>query len=100
MPKILIIYFSKTGNTLKMAEMILENIINEKHCEVEIKKAEDAKVEDLQEADGIIVGTPVYYGSMSWQIKKLFDESIKIHGALDGKVGARVFIKRKYRRRE
>jgi NAD(P)H dehydrogenase (quinone) len=45
-------------------------------------------MEDLLEADGIVVGSPTYYGVMSGKIKNLFDESVKIHGKLEGKVGA------------
>ncbi|MCK4255433.1 flavodoxin family protein, partial [candidate division WOR-3 bacterium] len=37
--------------------------------------------------DGIIVGTPVYYGSMASELKKLFDDSVKLHGKLEGKIG-------------
>ena len=88
MPKILIIYFSKTGNTEKMAEIIYEGAISEKDIEVEVKKVEDINVDELLKADGIIIGSPTYYGTMSWEIKKLFDESVKFHGGLDGKVGA------------
>ena len=38
-------------------------------------------------ADGIIVGSPVYYGSMAAELKDLFDRSIKVHNKLDGKIG-------------
>lgn len=88
MPKILIIYFSKTGNTKKMAEIINEGVISEKGVDVEVKSVEDVNVDELLKADGIIVGSPTYYGTMNWEIKKLFDESVKFHGGLDGKVGA------------
>ena len=43
--------------------------------------------EKLLEYDGIIIGSPTYYGSMAWEVKKLLDESVKYHGRLDGKVG-------------
>ncbi len=38
--------------------------------------------------DGIIIGSPTYYGTMAWEIKKLFDETVTLHGKFDGKVGA------------
>jgi NAD(P)H dehydrogenase (quinone) len=88
MSKILIIYFSKTGNTKKMAEVIYEEINSDKEIDVEIKSVEEVNIDELLKADGIIIGSPTYYGSMSWEIKKLFDDSVKFHGALDGKVGA------------
>lgn len=88
MPKILIIYYSRTGNTKKMAELIHEGAVSEKGVDVEIKNIESVKVDELLKADGIIIGSPTYYGTMSWEVKKLFDDSIKFHGGLDGKVGA------------
>lgn len=39
-------------------------------------------------ADGIIMGSPTYYGQISAKLKALIDESVKIHGELEGKVGA------------
>lgn len=39
-------------------------------------------------ADGVIIGSPTYYGTMAAEIKQFIDESVKHHGALVGKVGA------------
>lgn len=36
-PKVLIVYYSKTGNTKKMAELIAEGTRREKNVEVEVK---------------------------------------------------------------
>ena len=55
MPKILIIYYSKTGNTKKMAEMIYEGVTSVKDIDVEIKSVEEVNVDELLNADGIIV---------------------------------------------
>lgn len=87
MPKILIIYYSKTGHTEKMAEKI-EEAIKEEGIEVVKKRVEDTKVDELLDYDGIVIGSPTYYGIMAWPIKKLIDESVKFHGKLAGKVGA------------
>ncbi len=86
MVKILIIYHSKTGNTEIMAKNVAEGVKEEKG-EVILKKVEDTKVEDLLDADGIIVGSPTYFGLPSAEIKKLFDESVKYYGKLEGKIG-------------
>ena len=51
------------------------------------KPKQDAKVEELLEADGVIIGSPTYYGSMASEIKSFIDDSIKFHGKLEGKVG-------------
>ena len=87
MKKIIIVYYSKTGNTKKMAELVEEGAKSEK-AEITVKDAGRVKAEELLDYDGIIIGSPTYYGSMAARIKELFDESVKFHGRLKGKVGA------------
>ena len=86
--RIIIIYDSVTGNTEKMARFIAEGVKRISGVEVETKTADEVDFKDLQMYDGIIVGSPTYYGLMSGKVKTLFDESEKIHGKLEGKVGA------------
>ncbi len=86
MTKVLVIYYSKTGNTEEMAKLVGEGV-KEEEVEVEVKKIEDTKVDELLKADGIIIGSPTYYGGMAAPIKGLLDESVKFHGQLKGKVG-------------
>ncbi|MEM3704286.1 MAG: NAD(P)H-dependent oxidoreductase [Candidatus Bathyarchaeia archaeon] len=88
MVKILIVYDSKTGNTEKMAFAVAEGAKQVEGVEVVIKKVDQTSLEDLLAADGIIMGSPTYYGQMSAKLKALIDESVKIHGKLEGKVGA------------
>ena len=88
MTKILIVYDSKTGNTEKMAYAVAEGAKQVKGVDVIVKKVDKASLDDLLEADGIIMGSPTYYGQMSAKLKALIDESVKIHGKLEGKVGA------------
>jgi NAD(P)H dehydrogenase (quinone) len=88
MAKILVVYDSRSGNTEKMASAIVEGAKETKGVKVIAKKASRTNVEDLISADGIIMGSPTYYGLMSGKLKTLIDESVKIHGKLDGKVGA------------
>jgi len=87
MAKALIVYYSRSGNTRKMAESIAEGIGKE-NVAVEVRDVKDVTPDDLLAFDAIVVGSPVYYGSMAAEIKKLFDDSIRIHGKLDGKIGA------------
>lgn len=86
MPKVLIVYFSQTGNTEKMAQFVASGAKEEK-VEVELKKVEETNPEDLLNADGIILGSPTYYGLPEASIKKLLDDSVQYHGKLEGKVG-------------
>lgn len=87
MARVLLIYYSKTGHTEKMANAV-EEAIKQEGPEVVKKKAEETNVEELLNFDGIVIGSPTYYGTMAWPIKKLIDESVKFHGKLTGKVGA------------
>jgi NAD(P)H dehydrogenase (quinone) len=86
MAKVLICYYSQTGNTEKMAQIITD-AMKEADLSVDLKRVEDTKVDHLIDYDCIVMGSPTYYGSMAWPIKKLLDESIKYHGRLKGKVG-------------
>ncbi len=86
MVKVLVSYYSGSGNTKKMAEYIAEAAQID-DVEVVLKKVEDTSVEDFIEADGIILGSPTYYGSMAAELKKLIDESVQYHGRLIGKIG-------------
>ncbi len=83
----LVIYYSRTGNTKKMAESVASGIKNE-GMEVVIKEAKDVTTDELVKYDAIAIGSPTYYGSMAFEIKRLFDDSVKFHGKLEGKVGA------------
>lgn len=88
MAKILIVYDSKTGNTEKMALAVAEGARQVDGAEVVVKRVDQTSLDDLMTADGIIMGSPTYFGQMSAKLKALIDESVKIHGKLEDKVGA------------
>ena len=87
MAKVLVVYHSQTGNTEKMAKFIAEHLKNHGN-EVTFKKVQNTKPDDFKNADGIIIGSPTYYGGMAADVKKLLDDSVSIHGQLDGKAAA------------
>lgn len=87
MAKAIVIYYSRSGNTKQMAELIAE-AMNEADLPTDCKPVDKVKVEDLLEYDAIVAGSPTYYGTMAAPLKQLFDESVVMHGRLDGKVGA------------
>lgn len=85
--RVVVVYYSRSGTTARMAEII--------HCEFKSKKIEcdifpvdKIQPEQLQDYDGIVIGSPTYYGSMAAEIKKFLDESVSFHGKLDTKIGA------------
>ena len=86
MAQVLVAYHTRTGHTEKMAEIVQETISSKGH-QVILKKVTDTTIEDLREADAIIIGSPTYYGQMASEVKQLLDKSVKLHGKLDGKVG-------------
>ncbi len=84
--KVLITYYSRTGNTEQLAQAVADSVTTSGGT-VELKRVTETTLDDLLEADAILIGTPVYYGSMAAEVKQLLDQSISIHGKLDGKVG-------------
>ncbi|MCD6529378.1 flavodoxin family protein [Candidatus Bathyarchaeota archaeon] len=86
--KLLIVYYTGTGNTGRMAEEVAKGA-ESLGVKVELKRVEECRLSDLLEADGIVVGSPTYFSNVAWQIKKLIDESIELYRGkqLKGKVG-------------
>jgi NAD(P)H dehydrogenase (quinone) len=87
MAKAIVIYYSRTGNTKEMAEIIARSM-NEADLQTECKSVSDIKAEELLDYDAIVIGSPTYYGHMAGPIKQLIDDSVAFHGKLDGKIGA------------
>jgi NAD(P)H dehydrogenase (quinone) len=87
MAKVLVIYYSQSGNTKKMAQAVSEGIEKE-GVEVCLKDVKDTEAYELLNYDGVIIGSPTYYGTMAAEIKILLDESVTLHGKLEGKIGA------------
>jgi NAD(P)H dehydrogenase (quinone) len=86
MAKVLLVYYSRSGNTAQMAEQIRQGLLKG-GVEVTSKTVAETRLDELLEYDGIVMGSPTYYGSMAAELKKLLDDSVKFHGKLDGKVG-------------
>ena len=84
--KLLILYYSQTGNTEKMARAVAEGAKSVAGVNVELKYF--ARPEDLAEADAIILGMPTYHHDMGVDMKRLLEE-VAVKGiSLKGKVGA------------
>jgi len=86
MAKVLIVYYSRSGNTKKMAEQVAEGA-KTAGGEVTLKSVENASAEELTDADAVILGSPTYYGHSSGPMRTLLDKTVKYHGQLAGKVG-------------
>jgi NAD(P)H dehydrogenase (quinone) len=88
MATLLITYRSRTGNTAKMAEFIAQGARSVAGVEVELRPVAEVKPDELLKVDGVVIGSPVYYGTMAAEVKELLDDSVAHHGRLEGKVGA------------
>lgn len=87
MAKAIVIYYTRSGNTKEMADIITK-AMNEADLPTECKSISEVKPADVVDFDAIVIGSPTYYGQMASQIKQLFDDLVTRHGQLDGKVGA------------
>jgi len=86
LPKLLILYYSQTGNTEKMAKAVEEGARSVIGVNVELKYF--ARPEELAKADGIILGMPTYHHDMSIDMKKLLEKLAVKNINLKGKIGA------------
>ncbi len=86
MAKVLVIYDSNSSDTKKMAHFVAEGAAKS-GAQVLVKGIDETDASEMVESDGIILGSPTYYGTMASAIKKLLDDSIRYHGRLAGKVG-------------
>ncbi|MHC4253830.1 MAG: flavodoxin family protein [Planctomycetota bacterium] len=86
MGKVLVFYYSRGGTTKAMAEFVAEGA-RSAGADVDLREVADLSPGDLRDYDGIVAGSPTYYGNMAAEIKKLIDESVRFHGKLEGKVG-------------
>jgi len=73
-----IIYYSQSGTTERMAYKIKEGA-EKTGLRVTLKKVEQSSVTDLLEAYATAVGSPTYFSNVTWQVKKLVDESIVLY---------------------
>ena len=86
--QVLVLYYSKGGNTRKLAEAIVKGVEDVEGVSAVLKKTDEVTKEDFVNSDGIIAGSPVYFGLMAAQLKKVFDEFVGIRRKMEGKIGA------------
>jgi flavodoxin I len=87
MKKILVLYYSRSGNTEKMAKAAVEGAQSVSDTTVELTyHLDDAS--DLINYDAIIVGAPTYRKEIPIDFKNLFEEASSKGINLKDKVGA------------
>jgi NAD(P)H dehydrogenase (quinone) len=117
MPKVLVLFYSRTGNTATLADAIAEGARSVRFAEVDIRRIDDlapagviastpdwtrgrealasryqtfADVNALVNYDALILGAPTRYGVMAAELKNVLDQTGPLwqRGALANKVGA------------
>ena len=83
--QLLIVYHSKTGNTERLAQAVIEGARDPgvTSVEVVVREARQANDRDLMNADAVILGTPENFGYMSGALKDFFDRTFyEVEGRL------------------
>ena len=117
MPKTLVLFYSRTGNTAAIADAIAEGAKAVRFAEVDVRRIEDLAPESviasvpgwgesrerlrrtyrtfedpmsLAEYDGIVLGAPTRYGVMAAELKNVIDQTGPLwnEGKLVNKVGS------------
>lgn len=88
MTQILVLYYSRSGNTKKLAEAITRGASEVEEVHVSMKSTKDVTKNDFIESDGIIAGSPVYFGTMAAELKVVFDQFIGVRRQMENKIGA------------
>jgi len=117
MPKVLVLFYSRTGHTARIADALVEGARSVKFTEVDVRRIDDlapAKViasvpgwsesrsalaeryrtledvEQLAQYDALVLGAPTRYGVMAAELKNVIDQTGPLwnRGALVDKVGS------------
>ena len=86
MKRILIFYYSRTGNTERMAKAINEEIKSHQGIEVELRY--QIAPDELKNYDAIVFGAPTYHRRMTQTISDLLLEAAIQKINLKNKIGA------------
>ena len=86
--QILILYFSQGGNTRKLAGIIAQGVEQVEDANAIVKSTGEVTKDDFLDSAGIIAGSPVYFGGMAADLKRVFDEFVGVRKKMEGKVGA------------
>jgi NAD(P)H dehydrogenase (quinone) len=73
-PRILVAYYSLTGNTERMARGVAEGIGRVPGVTALVKQAGEVSKQDLEAADGIVLGCPTYYANIPGKMKVVIDD--------------------------
>lgn len=87
MANILILFYSKDGNTEKMARCVRDGVAEVDGNEIRMKSIDEATHDDLTWFDGIALGSPTQYGLVAGEMMKFWEDHSDLWMKLDGKIG-------------
>src|SRR4030066_1300149 len=85
--QVLILYYSKGGNTKRLAEEVAKGV-ESTGLKALLKNTAEVTKDDFLESAGIIAGSPVYFGVMAWELKKVFDDFVSTRKKMEDKIGS------------
>lgn len=85
MKKIIVAYYSKTGNTEKIACLIVEGVQKIPGVTAELRHVETIDAKEASEADGFVFGSPSYFSMMAGPMLTLLTEFYFVRDKLVGK---------------
>jgi len=81
-------YYSRSGNTKKLALEIAKGVEEVEDVKCVLKSVSEVTKDDFSDSDGIIAGSPVYFGTMAAELKEVFDKFVGIRKKMENKIGA------------
>ncbi len=72
-PRVLVAYYSRTGNTETLAGAAAKGVARVAGVTVVVKSVDKITKEDLTAADGIVLGAPTYYANIPGTMKTAID---------------------------
>ena len=85
--QVLVLYFSKGSNTAKLADNIAQGV-TAGGAEAVVRTTAEVTKDDFLNSAGVIAGSPVYFGVMAAELKKIFDDFVSTRRKMENKVGA------------
>ena len=88
MVQVLVLYYSRSGKTEKIASAIAKGVSKVEGAETVQKRVDYATGVDFLNCDAVAFGTPNYFGYMAGLMKDYFDRTVGIRDKVSGKPAA------------
>jgi len=82
-----VLFYSKDGNTKKMADYVADGALQISGIEVKCKSITEAAREDIYWCDGIALGSPTHFGTAAADMQKFWEDLLPDWQKIDGKIG-------------